>query len=117
MAKHWQSAPDEMEGQFEAWARRHGGVAKIPHLWRFTSQDVLTEALRQSFGPRAARQRTGLMAALPPSLVAPRQLARALKERFIAEMFPVVLTHQLKIAAARRDCARWRTPVEGRDQW
>ena len=37
------------------------------------------------------------MGASPISLVAPRQMARGPKEQFIADMFPVSLTHQLKI--------------------
>jgi hypothetical protein len=38
--EYWQSAPDEMAGQFEAWARRHGGLAKIPHLSVFPSGPI-----------------------------------------------------------------------------
>ena len=39
-SEYWQSAPEEMEGQFEAWARRHGGIAYIPHLSVFPSGPI-----------------------------------------------------------------------------
>lgn len=96
-AEKWHGADGvALEAAFYEW-HREASIAVRLGLWRFTSQDTLTEALRQSFGPRAARQRTGLMAALSPTVVAPTQLVRAPKEQFIADMFPVLLTHQIKI--------------------
>jgi hypothetical protein len=39
-SEYWQSAAPEMEGQFEAWARRHGGLASIPHFSIFPSGPI-----------------------------------------------------------------------------
>ena len=38
--EYWQAAPLEMQGRFEAWAHRLGGLAKIPHLSVFPSGPI-----------------------------------------------------------------------------
>lgn len=85
-----------LEIAFYEWHREAYTAVRLG-LWRFAGEDALTEAMRRAFGPRAARPRPTSMLAALPRTTAPSALARAPKEQFIADMFPIALTHQLKI--------------------
>jgi hypothetical protein len=96
-AEKW-VGPDgaHLETAFYDW-HREAYTAVCLGLWRFAGEAPLTEAMRHAFGPRAARSRpTSLMVAVPQT-TAGSTLTRAPKEQFIADMFPVWLTHELKI--------------------
>jgi hypothetical protein len=95
-AEKWRG-PDgaALEAAFYDWHREAQAALKLG-LWRFASQETLTEALEKSFGARAAGHRLGTTA-LPLTPIIRTRSARAPKEQFIAEMFPVALSHQLKI--------------------
>ena len=84
-----------LEAAFYDWHREASAAVRLG-LWRFGTHDMLTEALRKSFGTRAAKPRTN-SAALPVMPIIPGKPVRAPKEQFIAEIFPLALSHQLKI--------------------
>jgi hypothetical protein len=96
-AEKWRGSDGAvLEAAFYDWHREAHAAVRLG-LWKFASQDSMTEALKKSFGPRAANQRPESTTALPLMPIIPKRLARAPKEQFISEMFPVTLTHQLKI--------------------
>ena len=96
-AEKWQGANGTaLEAAFYEW-HREASVAVRLGLWRFSSRETLSEAMRRSFGTRAAGSQAGPTAALPLVTATPNKSARAAREQFIDELFPVALTRQLKI--------------------
>jgi hypothetical protein len=94
-----------LEEAFYAWHREAVTAIKLG-LWNFPSQEALHESIRVAFGRRPVPRGTdGLMTrsvlakAVTPSVRAP-------KEQFIADMFPVMLTHQLSLDCEERKAGK-----------
>jgi hypothetical protein len=103
--KWWGAEGMRLEEAFYAWHREALTAIQLG-LWKFQSQEALRESIRTAFGPRAVlRSNAGLMTgtvlakSVTPSIRAP-------KEKFIADMFRVNLTHQLSIDCEERNAGK-----------